>query len=250
VLLCSDNPASRIIYHHLRRRFGAVSVIQEEPVSQLQLLRRRARRLGLRRVGGQLLFRALVVPWLTRRGRPRIAEIKRTSGLDDSPMHDVRTVESMNDDAAREVLRSLRPTITVVCGTRILDRTTLAALHGPVVNFHAGITPLYRGVHGGYWALAEGRRDLVGSTLHLIDQGIDTGEVVAQATFAVSPADSFVTYPYLHVSAVLAPLEAVVAQALAGEDVKGGPLRPDLPSKLRTHPTLLQYARHARAGVR
>jgi folate-dependent phosphoribosylglycinamide formyltransferase PurN len=174
----------------------------------------------------------------------------RSSDLDDSPMPGVRHVASMNEEAARHVLRSLQPTITVVCGTRILDRTTLAALNGPVVNFHAGITPLYRGVHGGYWALAEGRPELVGSTLHLIDPGIDTGEVVAQTTFEVTPADSFATYPYLHVAAVLAPLSDVVARALAGDEVKGGPLRPDLPSKLRTHPTIFQYARHARAGVR
>ena len=250
MLLCSDNPASRIIYNHLNRRFGTVSVIQEQPVSQVTLLRRRVKRLGLPRVAGQLLFRVLVVPWLTVRSRGRVAEIMRSSGLDDSPMPSVRHVASMNDEAARDVLRSLHPSITVVCGTRILDRDTLAALNGPVVNFHAGITPLYRGVHGGYWALAEGRPELVGSTLHLIDPGIDTGEVVAQTTFEVTPADSFVTYPYLHVAAVLAPLEEVVARARAGEDVKGGPLRPDLPSKLRTHPTLLQYARHARAGAR
>lgn len=250
VLLCSDNPASRIIYNHLRTRFGEVSVVQEQPVSQRVILRRRVTRLGLRRVSGQVLFRALVVPLLTFRGRPRVAEIMRRSELDDRPMQSVRHVASMNDEAARALLGGLHPAITVVCGTRILDRATLAALNGPVVNFHAGITPLYRGVHGGYWALAEGRPELVGSTLHLIDPGIDTGEVVAQATFTVTPDDSFATYPYLHVAAVLPPLEEAVACALAGEELQGRPLRDDLASKLRTHPTLVEYLRYARAGVR
>ena len=250
MLLCSDNPASRIIYHHLEGRFDDVRVIQEEPVSQLALVRRRMSRLGFRAVAGQLLFRALVVPWLTWRSRARVEEIKRELGLDDRPMENVRHVQSMNDDDARALLRSLHPAITVVCGTRILDRTTLDALNGPVVNFHAGITPLYRGVHGGYWALAEGRSDLVGSTIHLIDPGIDTGTVVAQAGFDVTPRDSFVTYPYLHVAAALEPLAEVVAGALAGEEVVGKPPREELGSKLRTHPTLGQYLRHARAGVR
>jgi hypothetical protein len=250
VLLCSDNPASRIIFHHLEQRFGDVRVIEEEPVSPRALVRRRLTRLGRRVVAGQLLFRALVVPWLTWRSRARVEEIKREFELDDGPMDDVRHVPSMNHDDARALLRTLRPAITVVCGTRILDRTTLAALNGPVVNFHAGITPLYRGVHGGYWALAEGRPDLVGSTLHLIDPGIDTGTVVAQATFPVTPRDNFVTYPYLHVAAALEPLAGVVAGALAGEEVVGKPPREDLDSRLRTHPTLGQYLRHARAGVR
>jgi phosphoribosylglycinamide formyltransferase 1 len=250
VLLCTDNPASRILFHHLQARFAGVSVIQEDPVSSRALLRRRAKRLGRRRVAGQVLFRALVVPWLTVRGRRRVAEIKRTHGLDDRPLENVRRVDSMNDDATRDLLRQLRPAVTVVCGTRILDRTTLAALQGPVVNFHAGITPLYRGVHGGYWALVEGRPELVGSTVHRIDEGIDTGEVVAQTTFEVTGKDSFVTYPYLHVAAALAPVEEAVRRARAGEDLGAEPLRADLPSKLRTHPTLTEYLRHARAGVR
>ena len=250
MLLCSDNPASRIIYHHLRKRFGEVFVVEEAPVSQLAVLRRRLTRLGPRTVAGQLLFRLLVVPWLTWRSRGRVAQVKGDLGLDDRPMDGVHHVASINSDEARAMLASMHPAITVVCGTRIIDRTTLAALHGPVVNFHAGITPLYRGVHGGYWALAEARPDLVGSTIHLIDPGIDTGDVIAQSTFGVTPEDSFVTYPYLHVAAALEPLCDVVGRALAGEDVVARPPRDDLASKLRTHPTLGQYLRHARAGVR
>ena len=45
----------------------------------------------------------------------------------------------------------------------------------PVINMHAGITLRYRGVHGGYWALAEQHPEWVGTTVHLVDPGIDTG---------------------------------------------------------------------------
>lgn len=219
-------------------------------MGQMTLVRRRLRRLGAGTVLGQVLFRSFVVPWLTFKGRARVAEIKRQFNLDDRPMEGVRRVASMNDEDARAVLRGLQPAVTLVCGTRILDRATLGDLNGPVVNFHAGITPAYRGVHGGYWALVEGRPDLVGSTLHLIDPGIDTGEVVSQVTFDVTTQDSFATYPYLHVAAVLRPIEDVVRQALAGEPVTGRPHQPGLESRLRTHPTLWEYVKHARAGVR
>ncbi len=250
MLLCTDNPATRIIYHHLRDRFGDVLVIQEQPVAAGAMLRRRVARLGLARVAGQVLFRGIVVPWLEWRSRPRVAAILAERDLDVRPMSNVRQVVSINDEGTRAQLRELHPAITVVCGTRILDRATLAALNGPVVNFHAGITPLYRGVHGGYWALAERRPDLVGSTLHLVDPGIDTGEVLAQVTFPVTDADNFATYPYLHVAAVLAPLEEIVERALTGEELKAAPPRRDLPSRLRSHPTLLEYLRHVRAGAR
>jgi folate-dependent phosphoribosylglycinamide formyltransferase PurN len=36
-------------------------------------------------------------------------------------------------------------------------------------------------VHGGYWALAENNPQLVGTTVHFVDTGIDTGEVIEQS---------------------------------------------------------------------
>ena len=86
----------------------------------------------------------------------------------------------------RRLLDSLRPDLVVVHGTRIISARVLASAGCPVVNMHAGITPRYRGVHGGYWALAEQHPDWVGTTVHLVDAGIDTGGILAQNTFEVS----------------------------------------------------------------
>ena len=46
----------------------------------------------------------------------------------------------------------------VVNGTRILSRRMLESIDAVFLNMHVGITPKYRGVHGGYWALANGDR--------------------------------------------------------------------------------------------
>ena len=130
------------------------------------------------------------------------------------------------------------------------------------MNTHAGITPRYRGVHGGYWALAEGRADLVGTTVHLVDPGIDTGAVLARAYFAPGPDDSIATYPYLHLAWGLPALAEEVARLLRRPGPatapprrprRGGPEGGDEPgtSQLRWHPTLWGYlARRWRAGVR
>ena len=40
---------------------------------------------------------------------------------------------------------------------------------------HAGITPQYRGVHGGYWAVVNNDPEHCGVTIHFVDKGIDTG---------------------------------------------------------------------------
>ena len=64
----------------------------------------------------------------------------------------------------------------MVNGTRIISSRVLDSIGCPIINTHAGITPRYRGVHGGYWALAEGHPEEVGTTVHLVDKGIEPVE--------------------------------------------------------------------------
>lgn len=242
VLLGGDGPSTRIVYHALRREFSPLHVVLEAGVPRSQLLRRRVKTLGPLTVAGQLLFMGTVLPRLRRSGERRIEEIRRQYGLNDTPIEGpVHRVPSVNSEEARAFLREIDPVVVVVNGTRIIGRKTLDAVSARFINMHAGITPLYRGVHGGYWALAEGRPELVGTTIHFVDEGIDTGTIIRQATFSVSREDSFATYPYLHTAAGLPILVDAVRAALQGT------LRPqegslDLPSRLRSHPTLWEYA--------
>jgi folate-dependent phosphoribosylglycinamide formyltransferase PurN len=251
VLLAADGPSSRMVWNALRARFPDVHAVLEAPVPRGTLVRRRLKTLGALTVAGQLAFMALAQPWLRRRAGARVRQILAEHGLDDAPFPASATrVPSVNSPEAREALRALDPALVVVNGTRIIGRETLAALRCPVVNTHAGITPLYRGVHGGYWALAEGRPELAGTTVHFVDEGIDTGRIVAQAPIAVTPADSFATYPYLHTAAGIGILLPAVERALAGT-LEPRREDPELPTRLRTHPTLWGYlARRVLRGVR
>lgn len=251
VLLASEGPSSRMVFNALRARFPDVHAVVEAPVPRSVLVRRRLKKLGVVTVAGQLAFMGLAQPWLRRRGDRRIRQILAEHGLDDAPFPDsVTRVPSVNGEEARAALRALDPAVVVVNGTRIIGRETLAAVGCPVLNTHAGITPLFRGVHGGYWALADGRPDLAGTTVHFVDEGIDTGRIVDQAPIAITPADSVATYPYLHTAAGIGILLPAVERALAGT------LEPrthdaGLPSRLRTHPTLWGYlARRVLRGVR
>ena len=251
MLLGCDGHSTRAVFHALRAAFGPVAVVLEEPVPHSQLLKRRLTTLGLRTVAGQVAFMALVQPVLKRRARRRIAEICGEHALESAAIQGpVTRVPSVNSPEARKVLAELQPAVVVVNGTRIIGKETLRAVRCPMINTHAGITPLYRGVHGGYWALADGRPELVGTTVHLIDAGIDTGTILGQATFPISPEDTFATYPYLHTAAGLPVLIAAVRAALAGTLAPRAE-RPGLESKLRSHPTLWGYVvRRLRDGIR
>jgi folate-dependent phosphoribosylglycinamide formyltransferase PurN len=244
VVLAGPGAPTNIVANYLARRFSEVVVIVEDPVPRLTLARRRARRLGWPTVLGQVAFVTVALPLLRRAAQARITDISTRSGLDTSDIGRVLRVTSVNDPGTVELLRELSPAVVVVQGTRIISDIVLTSVPAPFINIHAGITPRYRGVHGGYWALAEGRPDLAGTTVHVVDAGIDTGGVLARAYFAPEPADSIATYPYRHLADGLPLLVDQVGRVLGGDDVRrdtaGGDLSEE-PSVLRWHPTLWGY---------
>lgn len=137
-----------------------------------------------------------------------------------------------------EMIAKLDPKVIVVSGTRIIARKVLEAGNRVFINTHTGITPAYRGSHGGYWALYNNDPGRCGVTIHLVDAGIDTGEIVAQEVIQPTQEDNFVTYPYLQTAMALQALVSAVEQALNGA----------LPTRTATghsavwyHPGFFQY---------
>jgi folate-dependent phosphoribosylglycinamide formyltransferase PurN len=251
VMLATDCDTTRMAYHALAQRPGVDAVLLEQPIGRGELLGRRVKRLGLRTVAGQVLFQGGIVPLLRMRSGRRVDQIKRAHGLNDAAIPEalIRRVPSANAPETIELLRALAPGVVVVNGTRILSRQLLAAVSAPLINTHAGITPLYRGVHGGYWALASGDREHCGVTVHLVNEGIDTGGILGQAHIEPTAADNFVTYPYLQIGAALPLLQRAVEDALAGRLSTREP--PSGSSRLWSHPTAFEYLKHrVRAGVK
>jgi len=242
VLLAGPGDSSDIVANYLVRRFPDLVVVMEEAQSRSSLARRRAKRLGWVTVVGQTLFVVLALPFLRRRGRSRRTAILNEAGLDAAPHPPTRRVTSVNADETVAILQALHPSVVVVNGTRIIARSVLRSVDCPFINIHAGITPQYRGVHGGYWALAEGHPELVGTTVHLVDPGIDTGTVLARDYFEVSRRDSIATYPYLHLVAALPSLEAEIDRVRRGLPPEpADDMSAESRSRLFTHPTLWGY---------
>lgn len=114
-----------------------------------------------------------------------------------------------------------------------------------VLGGHPGITPDYRGSHSAFWAVYRGHPEDVGCTVFVLDEGVDTGDVVAQERIAIAPDDSFVTLGWKGMQRI-AELQAEVLLQLG----KGGtlPRRPVQapPDSLFDQPTLGQYWRYRR----
>jgi folate-dependent phosphoribosylglycinamide formyltransferase PurN len=241
VLLAGPGESTDVVANFLASRVNELVVITEDPASRRRMAVGRARKLGWPAVTGQLLFIVVALPVLRHRAIRRVREILRAASVDATPRPPDHRVRSINDAEVVGLLTSLRPAMVVVNGTRIIAPPVLESVNCPIVNLHAGITPRYRGVHGGYWALAERHPEWVGSTVHLVDTGIDTGGVLAQAVFEVSGQDSFATYPILHLVHGLDLLGAQVDQVMAGADLAPTSLGLAPGSRLYYHPTLWGY---------
>ena len=188
---------------------------------------------------GQAGF-TLVQRTMARLSGARIAEIVLEAEADLRPSADceVIPVGSVNSDACRRLLAARDPAVVVVFGTRVIGAKTLAVLKVPILNLHSGINPKYRGQAGGYWALALGDPEHAGVTVHLVDAGVDTGEVLYQDTFKATARDNYNTYFYLQAAALRPLAVKAVGDALAGTL---RPFKPDMPSEQYVHPTLWFY---------
>ncbi len=251
VLAAPGQSTDILVGRLLREGFDDLLVLVEPPQSKRALLRGRARRLGWGPVLGQVLFLGLVLPVLRRRAAPRLAAIMEEADLTADPLPGARVVPvpSVNAAETRDHLRRFAPDAVVLSGTRIVKPDTLNAAGAPVLNIHAGITPEFRGVHGGYWALWTGQPGNFGATLHLVDAGVDTGGVLAHVRPVPGPQDTFVTYPLLQLGAALPALVEVLEGLRRGETLPD-PLPTEGEGRQWYHPTIGQYLAGRLRGVR
>lgn len=81
------------------------------------------------------------------------------------------------------------------------------------VNIHMGISPYFRGSSCNFWALYDNRPDLVGATIHLLSQGLDSGPILYHAIPKSDEVSPFV----LGMRAVRAAHMSIVRKISSGE---------------------------------
>ncbi len=99
-----------------------------------------------------------------------------------------RVVGSLNDDSAVDAIKSAGAQALIYGGGGILRAPVIEAVDGCVVNPHAGPLPEVRGMNAIEWATLLGERQCV--TVHYIDVGIDTGELLAESPVPVDARDT------------------------------------------------------------
>jgi methionyl-tRNA formyltransferase len=98
-------------------------------------------------------------------------------------------VPHVNHSKVSALVDRLKPDIIAVFGTGLIRGPLLAGGRLGIINLHGGLSPHYRGSDCTFWALYNGEPDQVGCTLHFIDPGIDTGNLIAHICPEVSEGD-------------------------------------------------------------
>ncbi|MEV7792663.1 phosphoribosylglycinamide formyltransferase [Streptomyces sp. NPDC087512] len=93
------------------------------------------------------------------------------------------------DVALAEAVAAHEPDLVVSAGfMRIVGKEFLARFGGRFVNTHPALLPSFPGAHGVRDALAYGAR-VTGCTVHFVDDGVDTGPIIAQGVVEVRDED-------------------------------------------------------------
>lgn len=94
------------------------------------------------------------------------------------------------DRALVETLRAYKVELVVLAGyMRLLSAVVLQAFPQRVINIHPSLLPSFPGLNAHQQAWQYGVK-YTGCTVHFVDEGMDTGPIIAQRVVAVDPKDT------------------------------------------------------------
>jgi phosphoribosylglycinamide formyltransferase-1 len=124
---------------------------------------------------------------------------KNAPGLEHAELYEVDTfVVNPERFASRELwaetllanVQHHQPDLVVLAGfMKVLPANFVSALKGKLINIHPSLLPEFKGAHAVRDALAAGATK-TGVTIHYVDEGVDTGEVIVQSEVLIQPNDN------------------------------------------------------------
>ena len=91
--------------------------------------------------------------------------------------------ELLHSKESLKIIQDQAIDILILGQSGIIKEELINCIHIGAINAHPGILPYYRGLDCPLWAVFNEDRDKIGSTLHWVDTGIDTGRIIAQKKY-------------------------------------------------------------------
>jgi len=149
-------------------------------------------------------------------GAVSFEEISKTHGI---PLHKVKNT---NTPEAIELFREINPDVIFVIGwTRLVCKEVLEIPRLGCIGMHASLLPKYRGRAPVNWALINGEIE-TGNSVILLNEGVDTGKIIAQKAIKITLADTCQTLYHKVAAAGQAMLREILPQLEKGYLPKTG----------------------------
>jgi len=86
----------------------------------------------------------------------------------------------INSPELREFLNSINPDIIAVLGSSVIRPELISLPSVAMINIHSGLSPYYRGTWSYGWPIINREPEYIGVTVHHVNEGIDTGDIIYQ----------------------------------------------------------------------
>lgn len=77
-------------------------------------------------------------------------------------------------------LKSLKPDFIITFGCSIINKKFINSFKNKIINIHLGLSPYYRGSGTNFFPFLYNELQFLGSTIMIMDKGIDTGKIITQ----------------------------------------------------------------------
>ena len=131
-----------------------------------------------------------------------ISNVPNVKALDIAKEHGIRAEAIDNKKYASrkeyetellKLLKSLNPDLICLAGYMlILGKEIVNEFKGKIINIHPALLPSFPGLNAQQQALDYGVK-ITGCTVHFVDEGCDTGPIIAQKAIEILPGDTLAT---------------------------------------------------------
>ena len=115
---------------------------------------------------------------------PSILNYAKSQGI---PVWDIKTP---NNKMFQEELKALNPDVIINQSQSIIKKDLLNIPNIGVINRHNALLPKNRGRLTPFWVLYKQEKE-TGVSIHFIEEGIDSGDIIVQKKFSISSKDTF-----------------------------------------------------------
>ena len=261
-ILTRRKTSSYYIVNNLNQQHDFQLIVEQPKTSNyINILRKRARRSvkknGLVKGSWNFIFFLLEIPYLlfetNKLSRYLSKKFQEKDFLIKSNIH---TFKSINDMEIVSVVNTFNPAVIIVLGTDIINEHIISGLKKAerfIINWHAGITPEYRGCKSELYCVINNELDMVGSTIHLLDKGIDTGKIIMQEKVQLNQSEKKYknNYAYLRYKNIRLVVEMLnkFLEGIINKNQKPFSKKSSR-SKLYSTPRLISYIKYYKIRVK